>query len=104
MLERLSVDPFRAAVALASPVGNPQCNRLFGKDRISNQDPLNFIEGYLVLPPVIEAGRPRAFVIGHRLRNLRLPAVAQVLGDSCCPEGVTADAGPYVGFGRSADA
>ena len=63
-----------------------------------NQDSLDFIEGHLVLSPVIKGGRPRAFVVRHRLGDLELSPVPQVLGDPRRPEGVAADARPYPGI------
>ena len=55
------------------PTSNPVCSV---DDNLSNHDPLNFFQRYLVLAPVVEPSGSRAFMIRHRLGNLQLPAVA----------------------------
>lgn len=77
----------------SSSGSNKRCC-LFDEGTISNQDPLDLIEGYLVLASVIQAGRPRAFVVGHRLSNLQFPAISQIPSDTRCPKG-----GSHIGPG-----
>src|ERR1700730_6668175 len=57
----------------------------------SDREPFYLIEGDLVTGPVVELGRPRRLVVGHRLRLLERPAVLQVDGDPGRPEAVAAD-------------
>jgi len=52
----------------------------------SNRDPLHFIERNLVLPPVVELGRPRALVVSDVLRGFKLAVILRVFGDACYSE------------------
>lgn len=56
-----------------------------------NQYPLDFIEADLVVAAVVQAGGPRALVVGHLLRHFELAAVAQVFRDASGAETVAAD-------------
>ena len=58
------------------------------RGRYLNCDPLDFIERDLILPPVVELGRPRRLVVGEVLRQFELAAVLQVRGDAGRAEGV----------------
>jgi len=80
----------------------PSSERAKSLPLTSNHDPFDFIEGYLILPSVIETSCARAFVIGHRLSNLELPAVSQVLCDVRCPKRVATYFGADVGASRPA--
>ena len=53
-----------------------------------DHNPLDLIEADLIVAAVTQAGRPGGFVILHLLSHFELAAVAQVLGDAGCPEGV----------------
>jgi hypothetical protein len=50
----------------------------------------DFIERNLVLPPVVELGRPRALVVGDVLRGFKRAIVLQVRGDAGRPEAAKA--------------
>lgn len=54
------------------------------------------------MPPVVEAGGPRALVIGHLLGEFELAAVLQVGRDPRRTEGVGPDLGPDAGGGGAA--
>jgi hypothetical protein len=56
-------------------------------------NPLDFIEGGLVAAPVIEAGRARALVIGHLLRDFEPATILEVGRDAGGAEGVAGDLG-----------
>ena len=53
-----------------------------------DRNPLDLIERNLILPPVVELGRPRALVVGDMLRGFKRAVVLQVRGDAGCPEGM----------------
>ena len=55
--------------------------------RIINQIaiPLDLIEGNLILPSVVELGRPRVLVVRDVLRDFELAAVFQIRGDAGRP-------------------
>ena len=59
----------------------------------SRHNALDLVEADLVVAPVVEAGGPCAFVVGHLLRHFELAPVLQVLGDACRPKRVIADFG-----------
>jgi hypothetical protein len=65
----------------------------------SNRNPLDFVERDLVLPAVVEFGRPRRFVVRDLLRDFEFTAVLQIRRDAGRAEGVIAnarfDAGPF---------
>ncbi len=58
----------------------------------SDNDPFNFVEVDLFGSTVVEPSGASRLVVGHLLRELQPPAVAEVLGDPRGPEGVAADA------------
>ncbi len=55
---------------------------------VLNRDPLDLVEGDLVLGPVIELGRPRGLMGGNGLGVLDRAAVLEIGGDPGGPEGV----------------
>lgn len=60
------------------------CYHLRAPSKLTHSDsnPFNFIEGDLVARPVIELGRPRAFMSGHKLRVFEGAAVFQIGRDA----------------------
>ena len=48
----------------------------------SKCNPLDLIEGNLIVAPVIESSGPRGFVAGHLLGDLQFASVLQVGGDA----------------------
>ncbi len=53
-------------------------------------NPLDLIERDLIIAPIVELGRSRAFVRRHLLRVFEQPAVEQIDGDPRRPKRVTA--------------
>jgi len=59
-----------------------------------DQYPFHFVETDLIIPPIVQAGRPSGFLIGHLLGDLELAAISKVLGDAGRTERVVADLRP----------
>lgn len=57
---------------------------------VSELNPLHLIEADVVPAPVVELGRARRGVVGHRGCVLQCPAVLEISRDAGCPEGVVA--------------
>jgi len=74
----------RAGLLVQCPAGD---NR-----QSSNRNPLDFVERDLVLPAVVEFGRPRRFVVRDLLRDFEFTAVLQIRRDGGRAEGVIANA------------
>jgi hypothetical protein len=69
-----------------------------------DRDALDLVERNLVLPTVVELGRPRRFMVSDLLRYFQLPAVPQIGRDAGRPEGMIANACFNAGrFGAPAD-
>lgn len=68
---------------------------------VLNRNALDLVERNLILPPVVELGRPRALVVGDVLRGFKRAVVLQVRGDAGRPEGVVPDPGLDAGATRA---
>src|SRR4051794_4238439 len=55
---------------------NPGINNVLQK-RLYNY-PLDLVERHFIIPPIIQLGRPRAFMVRHLLRVLEKTAIFQV--------------------------
>ena len=61
---------------------------------LSNHNPFNFIQRYLIGPPIIETRRAGTFMIGHLLRDFQLAPVPQIFRNARGAKGVVADLRP----------
>jgi hypothetical protein len=77
--------------ALNTRVSTRCCRQV--RDSTSDPNPLDLIERDFVAAPVVEAGRARALVIGHLLRDLELAPVLEVSRDAGGAKSVAADFG-----------
>ena len=68
----------------------------------SNRNPLYFIERDLIAGPIVELGRPRAFMRGHRLGVLQCATGFQIGRYARGAEGMAADPAPRAELGGAA--